>query len=218
MYIVVVGGGEVGYYLTKELLEANHEVVLMEKNKSRAEQISEELGSMVIAKDGCEGRYMMEAGAFRADMVIAVTGDDEDNLVICQMAKYLFNVPRTIARVSNPKNEVIFAKLGIDETVSSTRRILRLIEEELPAHHLAQVIPIEPGGIELVEVVLEPNSPITGKAVKEVLLPPGSLFSLIVRNGEALLPSPETVFLSEDKVLVITSPEYEDKLRGALVG
>src|SRR5881397_1906271 len=118
MFVLVVGGGKVGYYLAKELVESGHEVVLMEKDHARADQIADEIGSIVIAHDGCEGKYLAEAGANRADIVAAVTGDDEDNLVICQMAKHHFDVPRTIARVNNPKNEALFKHLGVDELLA----------------------------------------------------------------------------------------------------
>ena len=126
MFVLVVGGGKVGYYLTKELIESGHEVALMEKDRGRADQIADEIGSVVIGQDGCEGKYLHEAGANRADIVAAVTGDDEDNLVICQMAKHHFDVPRTIARVNNPKNERLFRHLGVDEIISPTRMILGL--------------------------------------------------------------------------------------------
>ena len=131
MYVVVIGGGNVGYYLTKELLAAGHEVVMIEKDPGRARTIADELGSIVIPNDGCEGRYQAEAGMGRADVMAAVTGDDEDNLVACQVAKMKFNVPRAIARVNNPKNETLFRQLAIDETVSPTRAILGVIEHEI---------------------------------------------------------------------------------------
>src|SRR5215208_3178216 len=131
MFVLVVGGGKVGYYLTKELIESGHEVALMEKDRGRADQIADEVGSVVIGHDGCEGKYLQEAGANRADIVAAVTGDDEDNLVICQMAKHHFDVPRTIARVNNPKNERLFRHLGVDEIISPTRMILGSIEQDL---------------------------------------------------------------------------------------
>src|SRR5439155_5065118 len=118
VFVLVIGGGKVGYYLTKELIDSGHEVVLMEKDRDRANQIADEVGSIVISHDGCEGKYLAEAGANRADIVAAVTGDDEDNLVICQMAKHHFDVPRTIARVHNPKNEELFKHLGVDELIS----------------------------------------------------------------------------------------------------
>ena len=113
-----------------------HEVALMEKERARAQQITDEIGSVVIAQDGCEGKYLNEAGANRADIVAAVTGDDEDNLVICQMAKHHFDVPRTIARVNNPKNEALFRHLGVDEIISPTRMILGSIEQDIPVHEL----------------------------------------------------------------------------------
>src|SRR6185503_5285714 len=136
MFVLVIGGGKVGYYLSKELIDSGHEVVLMEKDRGRADQIADEIGSIVVAHDGCEGKYLAEAGAKRADIVAAVTGDDEDNLVICQMAKHHFDVPRTIARVNNPKNEELFKHLGVDELISPTRMILGSIEQDIPVHEL----------------------------------------------------------------------------------
>ena len=112
MYVVVVGGGNVGYYLTKELLAAGHEVVVIEEEAGRARQIADELGSIVVANDGCEGRYQAEAGMGRADVMAAVTGDDAVNLAACQIAKMRFNVPRSIARINDPKNEKLFRQLG----------------------------------------------------------------------------------------------------------
>ena len=127
MYIIIGGGGDVGYYLTKSLLKQGHEVLLLEKGLTRFQALNDELGQAVVRGDACEARTMEEVGASRADVVIAVTGEDEDNLVICQVAKKRFKVGRTIARVNNPKHAEIFQKLGIDITVSPTRSILSLI-------------------------------------------------------------------------------------------
>ena len=151
MFVLVVGGGKVGYYLTKELIESGHEVALMEKDRARAQQIADEIGSVVIAQDGCEGKYLNEAGANRADIVAAVTGDDEDNLVICQMAKHHFDVPRTIARVNNPKNEALFRHLGVDEIISPTRMILGSIEQDIPVHELLHLAALGVGELEIIE-------------------------------------------------------------------
>ncbi len=151
MYVVVIGGGNVGFYLTRELLQAGHEVVMIEKDAGRARQIADELGSIVVPNDGCEGRYQEQAGMGRADVVAAVTGDDEDNLVACQVAKMHFNVPRAIARVNNPKNEALFRQLAIDDTVSPTRTILGVIEHEIPIHDLLHLAELEGGGLEIVE-------------------------------------------------------------------
>ncbi len=155
MFVLVVGGGKVGYYLTKELIESGHEVALMEKDRGRAQQITDEIGSVVIPQDGCEGKYLNEAGANRADIVAAVTGDDEDNLVICQMAKHHFDVPRTIARVNNPKNEALFRHLGVDEIISPTRMVLGSIEQDIPVHELLHLAALGVGELEIIEAHLQ---------------------------------------------------------------
>src|SRR4030042_708847 len=136
MYIIVVGGGRVGYYLLKALLNEGHEVLLLEKDARIGRNIGEELGSVCYRGDGCEAATLAEVGTSRADMLVAVTGDDEDNLVACQVAKHKYHVPRTIARIRNPKNEALFKKLGIDVTVSTTNIILEVIEREVPTHTL----------------------------------------------------------------------------------
>ena len=151
MYVIVIGGGKVGYYLTKELLAAGHEIVLLEKDPRRARQIADEVGSIVLARDGCEGKHLAEAGANRAAIVAAVTGDDEDNLVVCQMAKHHFDVPRTIARVNNPKNEELFRHLGVDDIISPTRMILGAVEQDIPVHELLHLAQLEGGELEVME-------------------------------------------------------------------
>jgi trk system potassium uptake protein TrkA len=160
-----------------------------------------------------------EIGAGRADMLIAVTGDDEDNLVACQVAKHKFNVPRTIARISNPKNEAIFKKLGIDVTVSSTNVILESIEEEVPTHPLTHLLTIRDKGLEIVEVKILPESTTVGKSVKELSLPPESFLSLIISKGQKpRIPTADTILQAEDRIIAVTSPESEEALRTALRG
>ncbi len=218
MYVVVVGGGNVGYYLTKELLAAGHEVVMIEKHPPRARQIADELGSIVIPNDGCEGRYQAEAGMGRADVVAAVTGDDEDNLVACQVAKMRFNVPRAIARVNNPKNEHLFRQLAIDETVSPTRTILGVIEHEIPIHDLLHLTELERGELQIVEAQLDADSPVVGRELREVNLPEGSHIAVVIRNERALAVRPETRLLDGDKLLAVTSADQEAELRSLLIG
>src|SRR5436309_10834266 len=184
MYIIVGGGGDVGYYLTRNLLSHGHEVLLLEKNATRAQSLAEELGQAVAKGDACEARTMEEAGVTRADVVIAVTGEDEDNLVICQMAKQRFNVTRTIARLNNPKNELIFQKLGIDITVSPTRSILSLIEAELPGTTFITLMTLKRAGLEILEIRVPPDSPIVGKTLSAVSLPRNGNIALIIRNNE----------------------------------
>ncbi|HEY86905.1 MAG TPA: TrkA family potassium uptake protein [Dehalococcoidia bacterium] len=219
MYIIIIGGGEIGYYLSKALLDEGHEILVLEKNSARNEFICSELGSICIQGDGCEATTLEAAGTGRADMLIAVTGDDEDNLVACQVAKYKFNVPRTIARIKNPKNEAIFKKLGIDVTVSSTNVILENIEEEVPTHPLTHLLTIRDKGLEIIEIKIPPESATVGKTVKELSLPSESILSLIIsEERKPRVPTALTVIQAEDQIIAVTSPESEEALRIALRG
>src|SRR5438093_6154069 len=198
MYTIVVGGGKVGFYLAKELLDADNEVLIIEQDAAKCALIAEELGDVALKGDGCEAATMEVAGFGRADMVIAVTGDDEDNLISCQVAKVKFNVPRTIARINNPKNEEIFKHLGIDATVSATAAILAQIEQELPTHRLIPLLHLK-HGLELVEVKVPPNAGVVGRRVGELLLPQQSLISLIIgSDGTPAVPGPDTEIRAGD--------------------
>src|SRR6187549_3163811 len=205
MFVLVVGGGKVGYYLTKELIDSGHEVVLMEKDKDRANQIADEIGSIVISHDGCEGKHLAEAGANRATIVAAVTGDDEDNLVVCQMAKHHFDVPRTIARVNNPRNEELFRHLGVDEIISPTRMALAAIEQDIPVHELLHLARLEGGELELVEAQVGDGSPAIGRHPADIALPEGCSLFVLIRDEKAHAIRPDITFQAGDKVLAITS-------------
>ncbi len=218
MFVLVVGGGKVGYYLTKELIESGHEVVLMEKDRARADQIADEIGSIVIPHDGCEGKYLYEAGCNRADVVAAVTGDDEDNLVICQMAKHHFDVPRTIARVNNPKNEELFNHLGVDEIISPTRMILGSIEQDIPVHELLHLAALGRGELELIEAQLRGDSPAIGRAARDLEVPEGCALFAVIRDDTAIPIRADTVLQEGDKVIAIGRNECEAQLHGLLIG
>lgn len=219
MYIIVVGGGRVGYYLTKALLNEGHEVLIIEKNAIFCETINEEMGSVCIRGDGCEAVTLAEVGTGRADMFVAVTGDDEDNLVACQVAKYKFNVPRTIARIRNPQNETIFKKLGIDVTVSATNIILEAIEKEVPTHPLTRLLTPSDQGPEIVDVRIYPESTTVGKSVRELSLPKKIKLAVIIRKGGKLrIPTSNTVLHAGDQIIALTPLELEEELRTALTG
>ncbi len=218
MFVIVVGGGKVGYFLARELIGSGHEVALMERDRVRAAQITEEIGSIVIPHDGCEGKYLGEAGANRADIVAAVTGDDEDNLVICQMAKHHFDVPRTIARVNNPKNEGLFKHLGVDEIVSPTRMILGSIEADIPVHELLQLAVLGGGELELLEAQLREGSPAVGQTASSLSLPEGCSIFAIIRNERALSVKPDMELQEGDKVIGIGRTECETELHRLLLG
>jgi trk system potassium uptake protein TrkA len=215
--VLVIGGGKVGYYLTKELIDSGHEVVLMEKDRDRASQIADEVGSIVIAHDGCEGTYLAQAGANRADIVAAVTGDDEDNLVICQMAKHHFDVPRTIARVNNPKNEDLFRHLGVDEIISPTRMALGSIEQDIPVHELLHLAALE-NELEIIEAQLQADSPAVGKSPSDIVVPEGCSLFAVVRDGVATPLRGDTVLREGDKVIAIGRADCEVALHEQLIG
>jgi len=213
MYTIVVGGGKVGYYLAKELVDEGHEVLVIEQDAAKCERIAEELGDIVLKGDGCEAATMELAGFGRADMVIAVTGDDEDNLVSCQVAKVRYSVPRTVARLNNPKNEAIFKKLGIDTTVSATAAILAQIEQELPTHQLIPLLTLKGGGLEIVGVKVPPSASVVGKRVRDLLLPQQSLIALIIdADGTPRVAGSETVIHSEDEIVAVTPTETQAAL------
>ena len=217
MYIIIVGGGKVGYYLSRTLLAEGHEVLIIEKNDSKCERLEEELGSICLHGDGCETTVLAEAGTGRADMLIAATNEDEDNLVSCQVAKYKFKVPRTITLINNPENEKVFKKLGIDVTVSSTNLILEHIEQEVPTHHLMHLLNLEKTGLEIVEIRIPPHSSAIGRKVKELDLPPGAVLALLIRKDQRpVIPTPDTILEVEDQLLAVTKPETEEALRISL--
>jgi len=217
MYIIVVGAGKVGYYLARELVEEQHEVLLIEQDPAKCASIAEELGEIVMQGDGCEASTLEQAGVGRCDMIIAVTGDDEDNLVVCQVARHRFHVPRTVARVNNPKNEEIFRTLGIDTTVSATSVIMAQIEQELPSHPLIPLMTLKGSGLEIVEVKVPAESFVVGKPIRDILLPHQSLISLIIdTEGHPRVPTSETVIHAGDEVVAVTMRESEAALRLAL--
>ncbi len=218
MYILIGGGGQVGYYLTKGLLQQGHEVLLLEKDGRRVEQLREELGTSVTRGDACEARVMTEVGSDRADLVIAVTGDDEDNLVICQMAKARFKVPKTIARVNNPRNDDLFVRLGIDVTVSPTRTILHMIEAEIPHHTIVPLMTLlTRAGLSLVELTVPPDSPAAGNSLQALSLPPSVNIALVVRGDQNITPTGDTVIEPEDRIFALVTQEGEAALREAII-
>ena len=216
MYIVIVGGGKVGFYLAKELVEANHEVLIIERNAAKCADIQEELGEIVMRGDGCEAAIQEQAGSGRADLFLAVTGEDEDNLVASQVAKHVFNVPRAVARINNPKNEQIFRKLGIDSTVSATSAIMSHIEQELPTHSLISLMTLR-RGFEIVEIKIPGTSAVVGRPVRDVLLPHQSLiWGVVDSDGNPKAATPETIVHAGDEVVAVTLQESEEALRAAL--
>ena len=218
MFVLVVGGGKVGYYLTKELLEQGHEALLIERKSERVDQIIEELGNVALKGDGCEVATLEDAGARRCDILVTATGDDEDNLVSCQLAKSHFGVPRTIARVNNPKNERIFRVLGVDVSVSATNLLMSMIEHEMPRRALLHLLAIKHMGVEIVEAVLPSGAPSLGKSLTELSLPVDSSIAAVMRNGAFKIPSGQLTLEEGDEVIAMCKGERESELRTVLLG
>jgi trk system potassium uptake protein TrkA len=217
MYIIIVGGGRLGYYLLKALLKEGHEVLVLEKDARVCKTITDELGSVCFRGDGCEASTLAEVGTGRADMFVAVTGDDEDNLVACQVAKHKHNVPRTIARLRNPQNAALFKKLGVDVTVNTTDLIIEAIEHEVPTHPVTQLLTLDEQGLVIVDVKIPAQSIVIGKMVKDLPLPPESKLALIIPSkGSAHVPVAHTVLQPGDQIIAITPSQYKEELKKAL--
>lgn len=213
MYVIVVGGGKIGYYLSKKLLTEGHEVLLLEKDRRRQSMISEQLGEVAMQGDGCEVRIMSEAGFGRADVIVAVTGDDEDNLVICQMAKKKFQAPRTVARVNDPSNLALFEQLGIDTTVSSTQIIFNLLEQQIEPGEIIPLGALKNGNIEIVAINVSERSPVLGQTIQDLQLPGNALIISVVRNENAMIPQRDTRFENGDSVLAMVAAREESQIR-----
>lgn len=212
-YAIIVGGGKIGYFLARSLINRNYEVLLMEKDTMTYQHLSADLGDVVMLGDGCEPTVLQMAGVERADLVVAATGDDSDNLVVCQMAQHCFRRKRVIARINNPENETIFEKLGISERVNSTGAILNLIGQKLKRPSVVLMGMLESSDIEVMEIILESDSPLVGAALRDLQLPKDTLFISVLRKGEANIPHADMVFEVDDVIVALIPTELEPTLR-----
>jgi len=206
MYIIIVGGGDVGLSLTRLLQEEEHEVVLVEKDPTRFAKLSEELGESVILGDGAELGTLLDMGANRADVLVAVTGTDQDNLVICQLAKLIYLIPRTIAKVNDPKNEELFSSLGVDATVSSTRTIASLIEEKIDAGMAIPLLAFKEGGVEIFKTELSKESSL-------IKLPKDCIIIAGLRGNEVIIPRGDTRFREGDTIIMLIRKERKEAFK-----
>ena len=213
MYVIVVGAGKVGWNIARELLERDHELTLIECDRDRYQTVEQELEHNIQYGDASELWVLERAGIQRADMVIAVTGDDEDNMLICQVAKEKYLVDRIIARVNNPRNLEHFELLGVRPVVSATDLILRLIEHEVPEYGLVHLLDLPEQHLEIIELLLPENSPVTGKRVGDLQLPDGTLLISVLRGDSVgLIPNADTVLEEGDEILAVLDPKIEDEV------
>lgn len=212
MYVLVVGGGKVGYFLTQYLLQENYEVTLIEKDYARYKYLEDKLGETVFYGNGSEMSTLEKAGIQRADVVAAVTGHDEDNIIICQMAKDIFKVPKVVGRVNNPKNEDAFRLLGITHFVNSTKLIYQLIEEEVGIGKTLHLLTLK-SQAEIIELIIDHNSKVLGKSLKDIILPKNTIVISVFRNNSLIIPDGNTKFEPLDSVLLLTTPDNTELLK-----
>jgi trk system potassium uptake protein TrkA len=212
VYVIVVGAGKVGWNLARELIARDREVTLIESEHAKYRTVEEELEHAVQYGDATELWVLERAGIQRADLVIAVTGDDEDNMLICQVAKEKYGVQRIVARVNNPRNLQHFKLLGIQPAVSATDLILRLIEHEVPEYGLIQLLALEEEHLEIIELEVGEGSEADGKQVAEIQLPDGSLIISVLRGGTGFVPKGDTLVNAGDQVMLILDPGLEGEI------
>jgi trk system potassium uptake protein len=212
VYVIIAGAGKVGWNLARELIAKDHEVTLLEHDRGRYLTVEEELEHVVSYGDATELWVLERAGIQRADLVIAVTGDDEDNILICQVANEKYRCERIVARVNNPRNLQHFKLLGIQPAVSATDLILRLIEHEVPQYGLVHLLDLAEDRLEIIELQVADGSAAAGQRVGDVALPEGSLIISILRDGGGFVPKPDTTIEAGDEVLVVLDPGLEDAI------
>jgi len=220
MRAIIAGGGNVGRHLAFDLVERGHEVTLIEQDpqvlkKAQAASPNVEL----VLGDACELWVLERATIQSADVMVAATGDDEDNLVISLLAKQEYSVPRVLARVNHPKNEWLFTdQWGVDGAVSPPHILTSLVEEAITVGDLVRLLPLERGRVGLVELTLPEDSPNAGHPIYELRLPPDTAIVAILREGHTVIPQPETVLAGSDEIIALTAPEAEDQLRQVVMG
>jgi trk system potassium uptake protein TrkA len=214
MYILIVGAGKVGWNLARELIDKGNEVTVVENSSRRYQVVEEELEHRIQSGDGSELWVLERAGIERADLVIAVTGDDEDNILICQVAKEKYGVERTVARCNNPRNLEHFELLGVKPAVSATDLILRLIEHEVPEYGLVHLLDLPTERLEIIELEISPSSPAAGKRVQDLGLPDGSLVISILRDGGGFVPAGDSTVEAGDEVLLVLDTGLEEDVTG----
>jgi trk system potassium uptake protein TrkA len=218
MYIIIVGGGKVGNFLAKRLSCDKHTVVLVDKDEKLCRKLAENFNGVVICGDGCEPVVLEEAKIDRADVVAAVTGDDEDNLVICQIAKEKFKTRRTVARVNDPDNEHTFSELGVDIPIDATAIIAKIVEEEVSLDDFVNLMSFKRGKLAIVRVDLPAESPVINKSLQEIVLPENSVLVSIIRGEDVIIPKGNTVLKAQDDIIALTTIENEQQLLNIFIG
>lgn len=218
MYIVIAGGGKIGYYLTKTLLPYKHKIAVIEPQEELCRKLANELRIPIINGDGTNIETLSEVELEKADTFIAVTGKDEDNLIACQLAKKNFGVKRTISRVNNPKNIEVFQKFGVDIALSSTSIIAELIEQEIDYSGIKTLMKLKSGKLVISEIIITKNSPVVNKCLKDINIPKNYILMSVIRGEEVIIPNGLTVLKENDYLISVTSREDQQELKEYFVG
>jgi trk system potassium uptake protein TrkA len=207
MNIMIVGGGKLIYFLSRLFISKGHNVTVINRNQNECKWLAKKIKATIVYGEGSDPKILKEAGASTTDAVLAVTPNDEDNLVICQISKIHFKVPQTLALVNDPDNEEVFQKLGITAVFSTTRILSSLIEQRADFEEITNLMPVGEGKINVTEISLKSTSPVIGNSISDVDLPKDSNIVYILRYGQPIVPSGKTVFRAGDRLIVITLPE-----------
>ena len=218
MYIIIVGCGKVGFYLCKDMLARGHEVTVVDKRPEKVKEAQEHLGNIIFEGDGCDPDVLQKLGVERAEVLVAATGHDEDNLVICHVGRHLNPKVRTVGRVNNPKNEPTFRRLGLDAVVNSSELLAHMIEHEFSTGDLVPLISLRRCGLDMVEVTVSSSSPCVGKQIQDIRLPDSCTLVSILRGGTVITPRGDVTLSVGDEVIGVVKPEQEEELQRLLVG
>jgi len=217
MKVIIAGGGKTLYFLCRNFTAKGYEVVIINRNRGECVQLARQLSAMVVCGDGSDAGILKEAGAMSADVVLAITPNDQDNLVICQLASIQFGVPRAIALANDPDNAEIFEKLGVS-AFSTTHIVGSLIEQRASLEQIINLLPVGEGKVNVTEIVLDVDSPVAGKLLKDVVLPENALVAVVIRDNQPIVPRGANQLLAGDRVVLITLPENHGSVLRVFTG
>jgi trk system potassium uptake protein TrkA len=218
MRVIVVGSGKIVYFLARQFISKGYQVTIVSGEEGEAQLLSRRLKATILHGDGSDPRVLDDAGARRAEVVLALTARDQDNLAICQVARRMFRVPRTVGLVNDPENEDIFRKLGVSVAFSATQIIARILEERAGFEEISSLIPVAEGKVTVSEVTLRPEAPVVERELQRIEFPEGALIGGIIRQGEVIVPRGNTRLLSGDRLIVISQPDCYDEVLRLLTG
>jgi trk system potassium uptake protein TrkA len=217
MKVIIVGSGKTLFFLCRSFAAKGYEVVIINRNREECTQLARQLPAMVVCGDGSDTSILQDAGAIGADVVLAITPNDQDNLIICQLASLQFSVPKTIALANDPENTEIFEKLGVT-SFSTTNIVGSLIEQRASLEQIINLLPVGEGRVNVTEILLDEQSPVCGKLLKDIVLPVNSLVAVVIRSNQAIVPRGANQLLSGDRVVLITLPENHGQVLKAVAG